>query len=177
MLGKTIPGWAMMVGAAALSVAMVSAFTDGSTGARTVTASVVTDADAYLALATNTNSPHTGFATVSAGKVVVAFDGNNADASGTGINVDGAYEFDSIIKITNKGTATRSVDLAFGGADSTLCQAVLTTAEDQSASTYAADPSPVSLAKTAVGYLGLKVSGAGKAAGSSVSCTVTVTAS
>lgn len=178
MWGKTIPAWATVLGAAALSAAMVTAFTDASTGARTVTASVVTDANAYLALAVNSNSPYDGFVSVSgAGKATLTFDGNNADAAGDGINPDGAYEFDSILKVTNAGTDTRSVDLAFGGTDASLCQAALTSAEDQSGSTYGADPSPVSLAKDATAFLGVKVLGTGKTSGQSVACTITVTAS
>lgn len=177
MLGKAIPGWAMMIGAAALSVAMVTAFTDASTGARTVTASVVTDANAYLALAANANSPHDGFVSVSNGKATLTFDNANLEAAGDGINPEGAYEFDNILKITNQGsdTAAKSVDIAFAGTDSTLCQGALTTTE--TAQTHSADPSPISLAKDATGYLGIKVLGTGKTAGQSVSCTITVTAS
>lgn len=177
MFGKAIPSWAMMVGAAALSVSMVTAFTDANTGARTVTASVVTDANAYLALAVNALSPHDGFVTVSSGKITLSFGNANLEASGDGINVDGAYEFDSIVKVTNAGTASRSVDLVFGGADSTLCNAVLTTAEDQSASTYTSNPSPITLAVDAVGYLGVKVSATGKAVSDTVTCTIAMTAS
>lgn len=177
MPGHRVPGWAMLAGAAALSVAMVTAFTDASTGARTVTASVVTDADAYLALAANANSAHDGFVSVSSGKVAIAFDGNNLEAAGTGINAEGAYEFDSIVTITNKGTEQKSVDVAFGGADAALCSAALTTTEDQSAATYSTNPSPITLAKAATGYLGWKVAATGKTAGQSVACTLTVTAS
>ncbi|HLE96059.1 MAG TPA: DUF1102 domain-containing protein [Candidatus Thermoplasmatota archaeon] len=176
MFARTTPGWAMLIGAAALSVALVTAFTDGSTGARTVTASVVTDTNSYLAIEENANSPHDGFLTEAAsGKLTIAFDANNLDAAGDGINPDGAYEFDAIVKITNKGTATRSVDITIGGTDSSLCTVALTAAEDQSAETYTSNPAPVSVAVAANAYLGVKVAGTSKTAGESVACTITVT--
>ncbi len=160
-----------------MSIALVTAFSGADTGARTVTADVVTDASAYLALEANANSAHDGFVSVSAGKITVAFDGNNLAASGSGINVDGAYEFDSLVKITNKGTETKSVDITIGGTDSALCTVALTSTEAQSTPDYSGDPTALSLAATGSGYLGLKVSGSGKATGESVACSITVTAS
>lgn len=171
-----VPSWAFLLAASALAVTLATAFDAANTGARTVTAAVVTDANAFLALQRNENSPHKGFVTASStAKLSVTFDAANPDASGTGINEDSSYEFDSIVNITNKGTKTVSIDVTFGGADSALCQAAVTSTVDQSAATYSADPAPISTAKDAKAYLGLKVLGTGKTSPSNVNCTITVT--
>jgi hypothetical protein len=176
MPGGSAPTGVLVLGAVALSVTLVTAFNAGNTGARTVTADVVTDGSAFLAIYKNGNSVHKNFVSVTSGKLSLAFDTANPDAAGTGINPESSYEFDSVIRIRNNGTKTVNIDITFAGTDSALCQAALTTAEDQSAATYSADPAAVSRTKGSIAYLGLKVLGTGKVSGNSVSCTITLTA-
>ncbi len=175
MSSNLLGGWLPLIGAAAMSVALVTAFSGADTGARTFTAEIVTDASAYLAIETNTNSPHTNFVTLSSGKIVIAFDGNNVDASGSGMNEESTYSFDAIIKITNKGTQSRDIDIVIEGADSSLCTVALTATETQT--TYSADPTALTVAKDANAYLGLKVTleGSAKTTTDSVACSITVT--
>lgn len=165
-----------MASAFALSVVTVLAFSAGDTGARTLTASVVNDADAFLAIDANPASPHNGFVTVVSGKTVVTFDGNG-DAAGLGINPDSTYMFDSILRITNKGTAPVDVDVSVAGADAALCKVALTTTTTQGTEDYSADPTALTQAVGGVSYLGLQFMGTAKVAGGSVDCTITVTAS
>lgn len=167
---------AWILAALALSVVTVLAFSAGETGARTLTAAVVNDADAFLAIEANTASPHDGFVTVSGGKTTVTFDAANVDAVGTGINPDSTYMFDSILKITNKGTAAVTVDVTIAGTDASLCQVALTSASGQVDGDYAADPVGIASNVGDVQYLGLKFLGTGKASGDSVSCTINVVA-
>lgn len=84
-----------------------SAFNAADTGTRSVTASVVGDSSAYLAVAVNGSSPHTGFVTTSGGKVVMSF--GSGVATGTGINPEATYYFDDLLNITNQGTKTANV--------------------------------------------------------------------
>src|SRR5690242_9548118 len=97
-------GLPWIIGAIAIGIVTVLAFSAADSGARTLTASVVNDADAYLAIEANAASPNAGFVSVSGGKTVVTFNGANSAAAGTGINPESTYMFDSILKITNKGT-------------------------------------------------------------------------
>lgn len=170
-------GWIWIVAAVIMSITLVLAFSAGDTGARTLTAAVVNDADAFLALEANAASPHAGFVTVSSGKTLITFNADNLDAAGTGVNPDSTYMFDSILKITNKGTATVNVDITIAGTDSALCQVALTSGSTQGDSDYSGNPSPLSVAVGGVNYLGLKVLATGKVSGGSVACTITVTAS
>ena len=165
-----------MIAAASLSIVTVLAFSAGNTGARVLTASVVNDADAFLAVEANSASPHKDFVTVATGKTVITFDAANPNAAGTGVNPDSTYMFDSILKVTNKGTATVNVDVTIAGTDSALCQVALTSASTQGDSDYSANPTPVSQAVGGVSYLGLKMLATGKVAGGAVDCTITVVA-
>lgn len=167
---------AWILAALALSVVTVLAFSAGETGARTLTAAVVNDADAFLAIEANSASPHDGFVTVSGGKTIVTFDAANLDAVGEGINPDSTYMFDSILKITNKGTDTVNVDITIAGTDSGLCAVALTAVPTQGDSDYSTDPTALSSTVGSVQYLGLKFLGTGKSAGGSVSCTINVIA-
>jgi hypothetical protein len=162
--------------AVALSVVTVLAFSAGNTGARTLTASVVNDADAYLALEANAASPHAGFVSVSGGKTVVSFGGGNPGAAGSGINPDSAYMFDAILQVTNQGTDAVDVDVTISGTDASLCQVALTSAAAQVDADYSADPAPLAQSVGDIAYIGLKFLGTGKAAGGSVACTLTVVA-
>lgn len=176
MFGKAIPTWAMFAGSVVMSVALVTAFSVGDTGTRSVSASVVNDSDAFIAIEANTDNAYQNFVTTSSGKISIAFDGNNADASGTGINPESSYEFDELINVTNKATESLTVDVSIAGTDSTLCTVALTTTTGQTSGDYSADPTAISLAKGATGYLGLAVDGTGKVSGNTLSCTISVTA-
>ena len=175
MPGRISQG-AWVAAAAAMSVASVLAFNAATSGPRTLAATVVNDADAFLAIEANAASPHKGFVSVAAGKVAVAFDAANPDAAGTGINPDSAYMFDSILKVTNKGTTTVNVDVAIAGADAALCQAALTAAGTQGDGDYSADPAALARAPGDVAYLGLRIAGTAKASGDAVACTIAVAA-
>lgn len=168
-------GWLWIVGALAMSVVTVLAFSAGETGARSLTAAVVNDADAFLAIEANSASPHAGFVSVASGKTVLNFNADNVDAAGTGINPDSTYMFDSILKVTNKGTAAVNVDITISGTDASLCQVALTTGTTQGDSDYSANPTAVAHAVGDDSYIGLKFLGTGKVAGGSVACTITVT--
>jgi len=165
-----------MIAAAALSVVTVLAFSAGNTGARTLTASVVNDADAFLAIEANSASPHKDFVSVVDGRTVLTFDAANPNAAGTGMNPGSTYMFDAILKVTNKGTATVNIDVLIGGDDASLCEVALTTAGTQGDADYSANPAPLASAVGSVAYLGIKLSAAGLAAGDAVDCTLTVTA-
>ena len=163
-----------LVATVVLSVALVTAFTTADTGARTVTASVVTDGSAYLALAANADSPNSGFVTVSSGKIVITFDGSNTDATGTGVNPDATYGFHSIVKVYNNGTDSADLEVNIGGADAANCAAALTAASDQSAATFATPTTAtLTVAKGGVAYLGLEITGTSTVS-DTVDCTLTV---
>lgn len=177
MFGNSDLGWLATAGAAALSIALVTAFSVGDTGARDVSASVVNDASAFIAMEANKANAYQNFVTTNAdGTIDVSFDGNNADASGSGINPDSSYEFDAIINVTNQATEDLSVDISISGTDATLCEAAVTSTSSQSSGDYSADPAALSLAKDATGYLGLKVLGTAMTSGDSISCTISITA-
>lgn len=177
MTANTNFGWLATFGAAALSIALVTAFSVGDTGSRDVSASVVNDADAFLALEANTNNAYQNFvSTQNNGDIAVNFDGDNADASGTGINPNSTYEFDALINVTNQATESLTVDVTISGTDASLCEVALTSTESQASGDYSADPTALSLSKDAAGYLGIKVLGTDKASGGSVSCTIAVNA-
>ncbi len=176
MFSKSIPTWALFTGSIVMSVALVTAFSVGDTGARDVSASVVNDSDAFIALEANGDNAYQNFVSTTSGKISVAFDGNNADASGTGINPESTYEFDELINVTNKASESLTVDVTISGTDSALCTVALTSTTGQTSSDYSADPTALSLAKDATGYLGLAVDGTGKVSGDTLSCTISVTA-
>lgn len=177
MSGNSNVGWLATVGAAALSIALVTAFSVGDTGARSVSASVVNDANAFLALEANTNNAYQNFVTTqNNGDIAINFDGDNADASGTGINPNSTYRFDALVNVTNQATGDLTVDVAISGTDSTLCEGALTSTESQASGDYASDPAAITVAKDATAFIGLKVLGTDKASGGSVDCSITVSA-
>lgn len=176
MFNKSIPTWALFTGSVVMSIALVTAFSVGDTGARNVSASVVNDSDAFIAMEANTNNAYKNFVSTTSGKISVAFDGTNADASGTGINPDSSYEFDALINVTNQATESLDIDVAISGTDAALCTVALTSTATQVTGDYAADPTALTLAKDATGYLGLAVDGTGKVSGDTLSCTISVTA-
>lgn len=177
MFGTKDLGWLATAGAVALSIALVTAFSVGDTGTRAVSASVVNDADAFLGMEANGNNAYQNFVSTNAdGTIEIAFDGNNADASGTGINPNSSYEFNSLVNVTNQATEDLTIDVTIGGTDSTLCEGALTSTASQSSSDYASDPAALSVTKGSTAYLGIKVMADGKTSGDTVSCTLTVSA-
>lgn len=177
MFGSSNLGWLATAGAAVLSIALVTAFSVGDTGTRDVSASVVNDANAFLALEANDQNAYQNFVSTTAdGAIQVAFDGTNADASGSGINPDSSYEFNALVNVTNQASEDLTVDVSIAGTDASLCEAALTSTASQSTSDYASDPTALSVAQDSTAYLGLKVMADGKADGDSVSCTISVTA-
>lgn len=171
MGGTSTSTWALLAGAVILSVALVNAFSAVDTGARTVTASVVTDGTAYLAIAPNAANGNAGFVSVDGNGVLsVAFDDGNADATGDGINPNSVYEFHSIIKVYNNGTASADLAVTISGTDAASCEAAFTAASDQSAATWATPTTgTLTVAKGGVAYLGLRLT-AGATAPDTLDC-------
>lgn len=177
MFGTNDLGWLATAGAVALSIALVTAFSVGDTGTRDVSASVVNDADGYLAMEANGNNAYQNFVTTNAdGTISISFDGNNADASGSGINPNSTYSFDALLNVTNQATGDLTVDVAISGTDASLCEGALTSTASQSSGDYASDPAALSVTKDSTAYLGIKVLADGKTSGDTVSCTITVSA-
>lgn len=177
MNGTTNLGWAATIGAAALSIALVTAFSVGDTGTRDVTASVVTDANAFLALEKNQDNSYSEFVSTDAdGAIQIAFDGSNADAAGSGINPGSTYEFNALVNVTNQATESIDVSIDIAGTDSALCQVAWTSTASQSSSDYTATPSALTMSKGDKAYLGLQVDAGAKGDGESIACTIQVSA-
>lgn len=175
MSGIANYGWLSAAGAVVLSVTLVMAFSVGDTGARDVSASVVADDSAFVALEANANNAYKGFvSTDSDGQVQVDFDGTNADASGQGVNPNSTYEFNSIINVTNQATESQTLDVAISGTDAASCEVAWTSTESQQTGDYSADPTAISLSKDATAFLGLKIDASSKGSGDTIACQITV---
>ncbi len=177
MTGTTNLGWLATIGAAALSIALVTAFSVGDTGTRDVTASVVTDADAFIALEKNTDNSYSEFVSTDAdGALQIAFDGTNADAAGSGINPGSTYEFHALVNVTNQATESIDATLSIQGTDSDLCQVAWTSTASQASADYTSSPSALTLAQGEQAYLGIQIDAGEKTNGDSIACTIQVTA-
>ncbi len=176
MTKRTVTPYAWFAGIAAITIVAAFAFSAADTGARSATASVVSDSDSFLALESNTNSPYAEYVSEDAdGKLSVAFDGTGT-ASGSGINPDSSYTFDTLINVTNKGLSAADVSITIAGADETLCEVAFTSTTSQASGDYSATPASIELASGSTAYLGLKFSGEAKTNGESVDCEITATA-
>lgn len=159
---------AALAGSLVLSVALVSAFDVANTGERTVDVSVVDDSNAFLALEENGASDHSAFVSVTSGQVKIDIS-SATGVSGTGVNVDSTYEFNTILNVTNNGDSDTSVSVSFTGTDSSSCEAALTSTTSQSSSDY--DPSPsLSVSEDSTAYFGFKVTLSSASSGDTLDC-------
>ncbi|HEV8359495.1 MAG TPA: hypothetical protein VGR28_03465 [Candidatus Thermoplasmatota archaeon] len=165
----------ILVALAAAGLLAASAFNAASTGTRTVSASVVGDSSAYLALAVRSASPHAGFVTTSGGKVVVSF--GSGVATGTGINPEGTYYFDDLLTITNQGTASVNVVVASSATAGTVKACVKTATGAMDNTCYSTSTTSTALAVGSVLYVGIMTQANSVASGSTVSGTIEVTGS
>lgn len=177
MLGSYKTATITALAATVMSIALVTAFSVGDTGTRDVTASVVTDANAFIALEKNTDNSYAEFVSTAAnGSIQIAFDGNNPDASGQGINPGSTYEFNALVNVTNQATGSIDASVNIAGADSALCQVAWTSTASQSTSDYTSTPSALTLSKGDKAYLGIQIDAGDKTDGDSVACTIEVSA-
>lgn len=166
---------ALVAGAFVMSIAMVTAFSTADTGARSFSADVVNDADAYVAMEPNGGSPHAAFVSVSDSEIVVDF-GSPSGVDGKGVNVNSTYSFDALINVTNKADIDVTMTLTFTGVDSSSCAAALTSTTSQSAGDYDSSPS-LAVAQGTTVFLGLQVDAGDASAGDVLDCAAKITAS
>lgn len=182
-----------LAGLVPLGLVGAGAFNYAEVSPRTVSVTLATDADAYLALSANAASPHDCFVTVSAGgKASVSFDAVDAGCSaGTGAGIaqgDGStgskysrYAFHDILKVTNKGTRPL---LLWANASTTSGGSSLVEVAKRSAAgamsdgdyvTSSATPlDPLTVGSTA--YLGIRVKSGTLTSGNDVLGTITIEA-
>jgi hypothetical protein len=154
-----------------------AAFDAADTGARAVSAEVVGDSAAYLALQANGNSPHRGFVSqLSTGKVSVAFGSGNA--AGTGINAGSVYYFDDLLNLTNQGTTSVKVQVQATSTTGSLLVCTATSTATMTNACYAAThpTTPVTLAVGAKLYVGLSTDATSLASGQQVAGTLKIVA-
>jgi hypothetical protein len=157
---------------AASGLYAASAFDAAATGTRTVTASVVGDAAAYLAVSANVSSPHAGFVSTSGGKIVMAF--GSGVATGTGVNPESTYYFDNILNLTNQGTKTVNVWVNATSTTGTVKACVLAAGATMDSGCYAAASSAVSTAVGARLQMGIMVQANSVASGGTVAGTIEI---
>lgn len=157
------------------SVYAASAFDAADTGTRALTATVVTDADGYLALAARAASAHASYVSVSANKVTVSFAGNAN--GGDGVNAGSIYYFDDILQVTNQGTATVFIQVVSASTSGTVkaCHATATGAMTNTCYLASAPATPVSIAVGVTHYIGVSMDASSLSSGS-VSGTIKVVA-
>jgi hypothetical protein len=152
-----------------------SAFNAASTSTRTVSASVVGDSAAYLALSANGASPHAGFVTqAGSGKLSISF--GSGVATGTGINPDATYYFDDLVNITNQGTTSVKVQVNSTASTGTVkvCLKTATGAMDNSC--YSTATAQTTVAVGSKLFLGIMVQANSLTSGQTVSGTIQVDA-
>jgi hypothetical protein len=159
---------------AAAAFFAASAFDAASTSTRTVTATVVGDSAAYLAVAANGSSPHAGFVSVSGGKMSVSF--GSGVATGTGVNPDGTYYWDDLLNVTNQGTKTVNVQVNATSTTGTVKVCVKTAGGQMDNSCYVANSAVFSLAVGNKLSLGLMAQATGLNSGQTVSGTIQIDA-
>jgi hypothetical protein len=150
-----------MVALVASSMTAASAFNWAQTGARSVSTAIVTDENAYLAIAEVDYGCFTDI--LATGKIDLNFDsGTGCAGTGTGINAGSTYYYHDVLKVTNKGTATLSdVWLNITGSDITI-QVDTTQGEMTTDGTYGAAKSVSNLAVGDSIYIGFKLDAASK---------------
>ncbi|HUR69793.1 MAG TPA: hypothetical protein VM370_11165 [Candidatus Thermoplasmatota archaeon] len=156
----------LLIGLAGASLYAAEAFNAADTGTRSVTATVVGDSSAYLALSARTASPWNKFVSEDAttGLVSVSFAGPlTGGASGSGVNPKSIYYFDDILQLTNQGNATvylQVVASASGSNGLKVCYETSVAAATCNNNAAYATTHPASASSLAVGssaYLGLAV--------------------
>lgn len=143
----------------ASTITAASAFNYVDLAPRAVVASVVTDDNAYLAIAEHDYGCYTEIDPTS-GKIDVNFDGGNACGAGGGQGINGysTYYFHDVLKITNKGTAPIArIWLNMTAASPITIQ--VATAEDTMTTdgTYAVQKTHDNLAVGSSIYIGFKI--------------------
>jgi len=153
-----------------------AAFNAADLSTRTVSASVVGDSAAYVAVAVNGSSPHAGFVTTSSGKIVIAF--GSGVATGTGINAEASYYFDNLLNLTNQGTTTANIQVNSSSTSGTVKACVVTPGTTMTNGCYltAAPASPQSLAVGSKLSIGVMVQANGLVSGNTVSGTISIVA-
>lgn len=151
-----------------------TAFNAASTGTRTVSATVVGDSAAYLAVNANGSSPHAGFVTTSGGKISISF--GSGVATGTGVNPDSTYYFDDLLNITNQGTTTVQVQINTTSTTGTVKVCVKTVGGQMDNSCYVTSTTAQSLAVGSKLSLGVMVQATGLVSGNTVSGTLEIVA-
>ncbi|MCA1814398.1 MAG: DUF1102 domain-containing protein [Halobacteriales archaeon] len=165
----------LLVIALAAGVYAASAFNAASTSTRAVSASVVGDSAAYLALSANGASAHAGFVTqAGSGKIGISF--GSGVATGTGVNPDATYYFDDLVNITNQGTASVKVQVNATATSGTVKVCLKTTTGAMDNSCYTAATTQVTVAVGSKLFLGVMVQANALSSGSSVSGTIQVDA-
>lgn len=167
-----------------------SAYNRADVAPRAVTASVVADSAAYLALAKNGASPHRCFVSESGttGRLSISFGattGCGSDGGGTGINAGsasdaakrGRYAFHDLLLVTNKGTKTVKVwaNATTSSGSSSLLEVAKKTASGAMADAdYAASSATaLTLAPGATAYVGVRAT-SGTLTSGSVTGSITV---
>lgn len=97
-----------IVALAAAGALGASAFNYVQLQPRSVIATIVTDDNGYLAVASQ-DAQYACYVGSTNGKIDVTWDGGSscvAGATGTGVNAESTYYFHDVLKVTNKGTKT-----------------------------------------------------------------------
>lgn len=163
----------------AASVFAASAFNYADLAPRTVSATIVTDDNGYLAIASH-DTDYACYVAMTAGKIDVTWDGGTscaAGATGTGINPDSVYYFHDVLKITNKGTKTLG-NVWLNMSDTVVTLNVNAAASTmQTADTYAQNKVISNLAPGSSHYVGFKIDATGlTTANSPISKTLSIEA-
>lgn len=154
---------------AAAALVGADAFTAADAAPRDVVAEVVSDGDAYLALAADPTSPHECFvAPLADGRLSVSF-GANAGCAGAGSGINGAnaaggegrHTFHDLLVLTNQGTKAARVWVnatTTSASGSLLEVAAKTTSGSMAAADYGTARGPHVLQPGESLHLGLRVS-------------------
>lgn len=151
-----------MVALVASSMTAASAFNWAQTGARSVSAAIVNDDSAYLALAEVDYGCYVDI--LATGKIDLNFDGGTGcgGSAGSGINAGSVYYYHDVIKVTNKGTVTLSnLWLNMTGSDITF-QTAATQGSMTTDGTYVSAANPTNLAVGDSIYIGFKLNAGSK---------------
>lgn len=153
-----------------------AAFSAASTGARTVTATVVGDSAAYLQVSSNGAGAHKSFVstTGSPAKIVIDF-ASATGVTGTGINPDSTYHFDDLLNITNAGTSSVSVRVNATSTSGVVQVCYKATTGQMANSCYSTSAGPLTLAVGGTDHVGISVNATG-ATGGTVSGSIFIVA-
>jgi len=146
----------MVVALAASTMTAASAFNYAQTGGRTITAALVDDTTAYLAIEEVDYGCYTDI--LANGTTDLDFDaGTSCAGTGAGVNAGSIYYFHDMLKVTNKATVTlNNVWINMTGSDILFTTA---TAVDTitTASTYGSASTATNLAVGSSVWIGFKV--------------------